>query len=31
VLASGVFIASWFFPSRTELLAHKEKLATQPA
>ncbi len=31
VLASGVFIASWFFPSRSELLAHKEKLATQPA
>jgi MFS family permease len=31
VLASGVFIASWFFPSRAELTAHKEKLASQPA
>jgi MFS family permease len=31
VLASGVFVASWFFPSRAELTAHKEKLATQPA
>jgi len=31
VLASGVFIASWFFPSRAELSAHKEKLASQPA
>jgi MFS family permease len=31
VLASGVFCASWFFPSRAELTAHKEKLATQPA
>jgi len=30
-LASGVFVASWFFPSRAELVAHKEKLATQPA
>jgi MFS family permease len=30
-LASGIFLASWFFPSRSELLAHKEKLATQPA
>jgi MFS family permease len=30
-LASGVFLASWFFPSRAELTAHKEKLATQPA
>jgi len=30
VLASGVFIASWFFPSRAELTANKEKLATQP-
>jgi MFS family permease len=29
-LASGVFIASWFFPSRAELTAHKEKLASQP-
>jgi MFS family permease len=31
VLASGVFFASWFFPSRAELTAHKEKLASQPA
>jgi MFS family permease len=31
VLASGVFVASWFFPSRAELSAHKEKLASQPA
>jgi MFS family permease len=31
VLASGVFAASWFFPSRAELTAHKEKLASQPA
>jgi len=31
VLASGVFVASWFFPSRAELTAHKEKLSTQPA
>lgn len=31
VLASGVFVASWFFPSRAELTAHKEKLATQAA
>jgi len=30
VLASGVFVASWFFPSREELTAHKEKLASQP-
>ena len=30
VLASGVFIASWFFPSRAELTAHKERLASQP-
>jgi len=30
VLATGVFLASWFFPSRTELTAHREKLATQP-
>ncbi|MFY9314254.1 MAG: MFS transporter [Burkholderiales bacterium] len=29
-MASGVFIASWFFPSRAELTAHKEKLASQP-
>jgi MFS family permease len=31
VLASGVFVASWFFPSKAELTAHKEKLASQPA
>ncbi|HEY6965945.1 MAG TPA: MFS transporter [Burkholderiales bacterium] len=31
VLAGGVFVASWFFPSRAELTAHKEKLASQPA
>lgn len=33
VLASGVFIASWFFPTRDELTANREKLATasQPA
>jgi MFS family permease len=31
VLASGVFFASFFFPSRAELVAHKEKLASQPA
>jgi MFS family permease len=31
VLASGVFIASFFFPTRAELTAHKEKLASQPA
>jgi MFS family permease len=31
VLASGVFLASLFFPSRAELTAHKEKLASQPA
>jgi len=30
-LASGVFVSSWFFPSRAELVAHKEKLASQPA
>jgi MFS family permease len=30
VLASGVFLASWFFPSRAELTAHKERLASQP-
>jgi MFS family permease len=30
VLASGVFVASWFFPSRAELTAHKERLASQP-
>ena len=27
VLAAGVFLASFFFPTRTELTAHKEKLA----
>ena len=31
VLAAGVFTASWFFPSRAELMAHREKLATQAA
>jgi len=36
LLAAGVFLASWFFPSRAELLAHREKLevgarATAPA
>jgi len=31
VLASGVFFASLFFPSRAELTAHKAKLASQPA
>jgi MFS family permease len=31
VLASGVFLSSFFFPSRAELTAHKEKLASQPA
>jgi len=31
VLAAGVFLASFFFPSRAELVAHKEKLASQPA
>jgi MFS family permease len=30
VLASGVFVASWFFPSRAELTAHKDRLASQP-
>jgi MFS family permease len=30
VLASGVFFASWFFPSRAELTAHRERLASQP-
>jgi MFS family permease len=30
-LAGGVFVASWFFPSRAELTAHREKLASQPA
>ena len=31
VLASGVFFASLFFPTRSELTANKEKLASQPA
>ena len=31
VLAAGVFLAAFFFPSRAELTAHKEKLASQPA
>jgi MFS family permease len=31
VLASGVFISAWFFPTRGELVANKEKLAGQPA
>jgi MFS family permease len=31
VLAAGVFLASFFFPSRAELAAHREKLASQPA
>jgi MFS family permease len=31
VLAGGVMLASFFFPSRAELTAHKEKLASQPA
>ena len=31
VLAGGVMLASYFFPSRAELVAHKEKLASQPA
>jgi MFS family permease len=30
-LAAGVFVSAWFFPSRAELVAHKEKLASQPA
>lgn len=30
-LACGVFLASFFFPSRAELTAHREKLASQPA
>ena len=29
-LASGVMLASYFFPSRAELTANKEKLAAQP-
>ena len=31
VLAGGVMLASFFFPSRAELSAHREKLASQPA
>ena len=31
VLAAGVFLASFFFPTRAELTANKEKLASQPA
>jgi hypothetical protein len=31
VLASGVFLAAFFFPTRAELTAHKEKLASQAA
>jgi len=31
VLAGGVMLASFFFPSRAELTAHKQKLASQPA
>lgn len=31
VLAGGVFVASFFFPSRAELTANKQKLASQPA
>jgi len=31
VLSSGVFIASFFFPSRAELTAQREKLASQAA
>ena len=31
VLASGVFFSAFFFPTRDELTAHKEKLASQPA
>jgi len=30
VLASGVMVASYFFPSKSELTANKEKLAAQP-
>jgi MFS family permease len=29
VLACGVMLASWFFPSRAELTAHRDKLAAQ--
>jgi MFS family permease len=31
VLAGGVFVASFFFPTRAELTANREKLASQPA
>ena len=31
VLAAGVFVSSFFFPTRDELAAQKAKLATQPA
>jgi MFS family permease len=31
VLASGIFVSSFFFPTRDELTAQKEKLASQPA
>ncbi len=31
VLAGGVLTAAFFFPSRTELTAHREKLSSQPA
>jgi MFS family permease len=31
VLSSGVFVSSFFFPSRAELTAHREKLASQAA
>jgi MFS family permease len=31
VLASGIFVSSFFFPTRAELTAHKEKLEAQAA
>src|SRR5262249_16117086 len=31
VMAGGVFISSWFFPTRADFTAQKEKLAGQPA
>jgi MFS family permease len=31
LLASGVFFSAFFFPTRDELTAHKDKLASQPA
>jgi MFS family permease len=31
VLASGIFVSAFFFPTRDELTAQKEKLASQPA